>query len=333
MNATSPGLEGLQREIATIDGVALFPGAPLSPRTTFRIGGPAELLVEVGREVALSAVLSAVRAVGVPCFVLGLGSNLLVPDEGLSGVLLRLTGDLAKVRFEGTRVLAGGGVALPRLARRTVSQGLAGLEALAGFPSTVGGAVVMNAGSYGAEICDVLEGVRVVSPQGEARELETGALAASYRTTRLQGSGEIVSLARFRLHPGDAVAGLARIQELNRRRWSSLPSGHPNAGSIFRNPPGDAAGRLIDACGLKGRRSGKAEISPRHANVIVNLGSATARDVLALMLEARRAVEERFGIELEPEIVLAGGLRAAWAEATGSAIPRPAGDPSVSSGR
>jgi len=191
----------------------------------------------------------------------------------------------------------------------------------------------MNAGSYGAEICDVLESVRVVSRGGEARDLAVGELGAAYRTTRLQGSGEIVALARFRLAAGDAVAGLARIQELNRMRWSSLASGLPNAGSIFRNPPGEAAGRLIDACGLKGRRSGQAEISQRHANVIVNLGSATARDVLTLMLEARRAVQERFGIALEPEIVLAGGLRAEWAEAAESTLPQRGVDPSVSSAR
>jgi UDP-N-acetylmuramate dehydrogenase len=308
---------GLQREIEALAGVELSVAAPLAPRTTFRIGGEAELLAEVGSEEALCGVVAAVWSTGTPCLVLGLGSNVLFPDEGLGGLVLKLVGDLARVRFDGTSVEAGGGVPLPRLARRTVAQGLSGLEALAGFPSTVGGAVVMNAGSYGAEIRDVLDVARVIAADGVVREVGVDALEAGYRTTRLQGSGEIVASARFRLAPGDAATGLARIQELNRRRWRSLPSGHPNAGSIFRNPAGEAAGRLIEACGLKGRRHGEAEISPRHANVIVNLGAATAADVLALMVEARRAVEDRFGIALEPEIVLAGPLRAEWLAATG----------------
>lgn len=328
MTTNSPGL---QREIAALSDVALFVAEPLAPRTTFRIGGAAELLAEVGSEAALRAVVAALRPTDTACMVLGLGSNVLFPDEGIGGLVLKLVGDLARVRFDGTSVEAGGGVPLPRLARRTVAQGLSGLEALAGFPSTVGGAVVMNAGSYGAEIRDVLDVARVIAVDGAVREVSVEALGAGYRTTRLQGSGEIVASARLGLTPGDAATGLARIQELNRKRWRSLPSGHPNAGSVFRNPVGEAAGRLIEACGLKGQRHGEAEISPRHANVIVNLGAAKAADVLALMLEARHAVEDRFGIALEPEIVLAGSLRGRWIEATGREAHSDEGGPSVSS--
>jgi UDP-N-acetylmuramate dehydrogenase len=190
-------------------------------------------------------------------------------------------------------------------------------EALSGFPSTVGGAVYMNAGCYGTEIKDLLIRATLVDRQGRLHRIGVEDLGASYRRTRLQGRGDIVTRASFQLDPGPADEALARIQELNRRRWSSLPSGAPNAGSIFRNPPADHAGRLIESVGLKGRRRGGAEISPRHANVIVNIGNASADDVLGLMAEAREAVSAATGVVLEPEIELAGELSRRWAEITG----------------
>ncbi len=155
----------------------------------------------------------------------------------------------------------------------------------------------------------MLHSVRVVEPDGSRRRLLTAELEPAYRSTNLGRRGAIVVRALFELAPGDAHALLARIDELNAKRWESLPSGVPNAGSIFKNPPGDYAGRLIDICGLKGRREGGAAISERHANVIVNLGGATARDVIGLMALARRTVAERHGVTLEPEVVLLGGLR------------------------
>jgi UDP-N-acetylmuramate dehydrogenase len=176
----------------------------------------------------------------------------------------------------------------------------------------VGGAVVMHAGCYGAEIMDVLVTVTALHRDGSRRRYRVGDLDASYRRTALQGTGVVVVSATFQLRAGDAAAALGRIEELNRRRWASLPSGLPNAGSIFRNPPGDHAGRLIEAAGLKGRRVGGAEISAKHANVIVNLGGGRADDVLALMLEARSSVRAAFGVELEPEIVLEGALCERW---------------------
>jgi UDP-N-acetylmuramate dehydrogenase len=167
-----------------------------------------------------------------------------------------------------------------------------------------------------------------VERDGSCRRLSRADLEPGYRTTRLQGSGSIVTRAVFRLTRGDAASALARINELNRRRRASLPSGLPNAGSIFKNPPGDFAGRLIEACGLKGRREGGAEISPRHANVIVNVDRASAADVLALMVVARGAVAARFGVELEPELVLVGSLQERWrAEATAALRGQPADPP------
>jgi UDP-N-acetylmuramate dehydrogenase len=306
----------LAQELLALPDLAVESGVDLAPLTTFRIGGPADLLVEVPTLRGLRSLLAVVRDSGSRLWLLGLGSNVLIPDQGLPGLVIRLTGYFGRVRVRGSRVSAGAAVPLARLARRMAARGLVGLEPLSGFPSTVGGAVYMNAGCYGTEIKDLLIRATLVDRRGELRRIGVDELGASYRRTRLQESGEIVTLASFQLAAGDAGEALARIRELNRRRWASLPSGAPNAGSIFRNPPGDFAGRLIESVGLKGRRRGGAEISPRHANVIVNVDRASAADVLGLMAEARAAVREAHGVTLEPEIELAGDLQARWAEIT-----------------
>lgn len=320
MSVSRDGASALRRALAGQGGLELTAGEELARHTTLKIGGPAQIWARVGTESALAALVRQARDADLPLTVLGLGSNVLVPDEGLAGVVARLGGDLGAVRVEGTRVEAGAAVPLAQLARRTAGSGLLGLEALSGFPSTVGGAVVMNAGCYGTEIADVLESCRVVTPEGEAREIPVADLAAAYRRTALQGSGCIVTGALFRLSAGDGPAALGRIEELNRKRWASLPSGLPNAGSIFKNPPGDHAGRLIEACGLKGRIAGRAQISAKHANVIVNLGGATAEDVLSLMTAVREAVSDDHGVLLEPEIVLAGSLGERWRAAAAARL-------------
>ena len=307
-------------QLAATPGLELRREAPLARLTTFRIGGVAELLVGVRSEPALAVLCRLVSSRSVPLWLLGMGSNVLVPDAGLPGVTIRLAGELGRIRRRGELVSAGAAVPLARLARRLTAAGLIGLEDLAGFPSTVGGAVVMNAGCYGTEIAQRLVSVRVVDRAGRRQRLTVGELGAGYRTTRLQGSGQIVTRALLRLRRGDGAAALARIEELNRRRWQSLPAGVPNAGSVFRNPPGDYAGRLIDLCGLKGLRRGDAEISTRHANVVVNLGAARAADVLALMLEAYRQVMDRFDVRLEPELVLLGALGAEWRSQTAAGV-------------
>ncbi len=304
----------LAAALAAVRGLQLAPGEPLARHTTLRIGGPAELFVGVESEAALQALLAEVARRASPFVVLGLGSNVLVPDEGLPGVVARLGGELRRARVDGERVEVGAALPLAQLARWLAARGLVGFEALSGFPSTVGGAVVMNAGCYGTEIKDVLESATVVERDGTRRRLGLAELAPSYRRTALQGTGAIVTSAVLRLARGDGEAALAKIEELNRKRRESLPSGQPNAGSIFKNPPGDYAGRLVEACGLKGRREGRAQISPRHANVIVNLGGATALDVLALMTAAWSAVAERSAVRLEPEVVLLGSLGERWRE-------------------
>ena len=287
-------------------------GVPLARHTTFRIGGPAGWLVDVGTLSALAALLRWVRERNQPFHLLGLGSNVLFPDEGMPGVVARLVGEFRRVRFRGEWVSAGAGIALPQVARLTARRGLVGLEALCGFPSTVGGGVVMNAGCYGTEIKDVLAGAAVLDSGGRRRRVRLTELAPAYRSTALQGSGAVVVRALFRLRRGEAATALRRIDDWNARRRSSLPYGQPNAGSIFKNPPGDYAGRLIEAAGLKGRAIHDAQISPKHANVIVNTGAARAEDVFELMRAARDAVLAQSRVTLEPEIVLAGSLGARW---------------------
>jgi UDP-N-acetylmuramate dehydrogenase len=306
-------------EFSAIRGLEVRPQEILARHSTFRIGGPAQWFAKVGTADALGALLAAARDLRVPFQVLGLGSNILFPDEGVQGVVARLGGEFERLEIDGTRVTAGAALALPRVARVTAEEGLVGLEALSGFPSTVGGAVYMNAGCYGTEIRDVLVSATLVAPDGSRRRVSAEALEPGYRETNLRDTGTIVTEAVFELERGDSVAAMARIEELNRKRWASLPAGVANAGSVFRNPAGDYAGRLVDECGLKGKVRGAARISPKHGNVIVNEGGARARDVLALMLEMRRAVRERFAVELVPEVVLAGALRDQWRAGAGGA--------------
>lgn len=304
--------QGARAAIEAVAGLSVKPNEPLARRTTFKIGGPAELFVEVGSEAALASLLAIVARQRVPFQLLGLGSNILIPDRGLSGVVARLGRGFRELRFGKGGVLAGAALALPQVAQRAAKAGLSGLEPLCGFPSTVGGAVWMNAGCYGTEIKDLLRSAWLVGPAGQRKRIGVAELGAGYRSTALQGTDWIVTRASFRLRPADPEACLAKIAGYNEKRWGSLPQGQGNAGSIFKNPPGDYAGRLIEACGLKGKERGRAAISPKHANVIVNLGGATAEDVLGLMLEARRAVRDRFGIDLHPEVILPAELGERW---------------------
>ncbi len=302
-----------------IDGVAIETGASLASFTTLGIGGPAEAFVRVSTLSGLSELRRVARESGLPTRLLGLGSNVLLPDDGLPGLTLRLVGEFDDYRITAPRVWAGAGVPLARLARRLTEAGLLGLEALAGFPSTVGGAVVMNAGCYGTEIIDLLVEVTAVDERGQVRVLKASDLGAGYRSTRLQGGDLWVTSAVLELKAGEADAAMEKLKELNRRRHASMP-GQPNAGSVFSNPEGDYAGRLIEAVGLKGAREGGARISLDHAKVIVNEGGATSADVLALMVLARRQVLEASGVLLEPELILVGNLGEEWRRRTRSAV-------------
>jgi len=284
---------------------AILADEPLSRHTTWRIGGPARWFCRVLTEEGLARVLAAARAERAPLALLGLGSNVLAADEGFPGFVVRLEGDFLRVVVEGAIVTAGGGAPLGGVCAAAARAGLSGLEPISGIPSSMGGAVRINAGAYGGEIFDVLESVRLVSRDGARRQVAAAEIAHGYRRTALVETGEIVASARLALKPAPREVIEERTRTVADKRRGALPS-EPNAGSVFKNPPGDYAGRLVEACGLKGLREGEAEISTRHANVIVNRGGARARDVLTLMRRMRSAVQEKFGVTLEPEVEMLG---------------------------
>jgi UDP-N-acetylmuramate dehydrogenase len=283
------------------------PAEPLARHTSFRIGGPADLLVSPADVGELSHVLRTAAAHGAHVSLLGGGSNMLVGDGGIRGIVVKLGRGFTDVawREDGCAVRAGAAVQLGRLARAAVERGLAGLEYAEGIPGTVGGALFMNAGAYGGDVSGAVQAVEGVEADGTVRTLATPALRFRYRRAELP-RGFVVTAVRFGLRPDAADAVAARMADARAHRLAAQPHGSANAGSIFKNPAGDHAGRLIEAVGLKGARAGRARISERHANFIVNEGGARASDVKALMELAQRAVWERSGVWLEPEVQLVG---------------------------
>ncbi len=284
--------------------------ASLARLTTIGTGGAARFLARPTSAPELAAVLAWAADEGLELAVIGLGSNLLVADEGYDGVALHLEGALAAIEIEGESVRCGGGASLAAVVRRATEAALAGIEFGCAIPGTVGGAVRMNAGAYGSEIRDVLASAEVVSAAG-ARSGGPADLDLSYRHSNVRGS-EVVAHAVLRLERGDRDEIRARVRELQRRRSESQPRKARTFGSVFKNPDeGPGAGALIEACGLKGHVSGGARISEVHANFIENTGAARSADVAALVVLARRAVHERFGVELEHEVELLGPVRLA----------------------
>jgi UDP-N-acetylmuramate dehydrogenase len=279
--------------------------AGLARLTTIGTGGPARYLARPASAPELAAVLAWAAAEGLATAVIGLGSNLLVADEGYDGVALHLEGELAAIAIDGTDVHAGGGASLAAIVRRATDAGLAGIEFGCAIPGTVGGAVRMNAGAYGSEIRDVLRSAEVVSATG-TRHGGPEQLELSYRHSNVAG-GEVVARATLRLEPDAREAVRACVREMQRRRSESQPRKARTFGSVFKNPAeGPGAGALIEACGLKGHAIGGARISAVHANFIENAGDARSADVAALVALARSCVRERFGVDLEHEVELLG---------------------------
>lgn len=280
---------------------------PLKRYTTYRIGGPADIFVAAALEEDVARTLKAAKEHGVPVYVMGCGSNLLISDEGVRGVVVRLGPSLGEIVFQGTTVRAQAGASLPKLAKLAADRGLTGLEWGGGVPGTVGGAVAMNAGAHGGETSEILRVAHLVSRDGERLTLPVDAMRYSYRRSGLiREEGHVVVAAEFGLQEESVEAVTERMKGYAARRRSTQPLGVPSSGSVFKNPPGDYAGRLIEAAGLKGARIGGAEISQVHGNFIVNLGGARASDVKGLIDLARRAVRDQFGIELELEVELVG---------------------------
>jgi UDP-N-acetylmuramate dehydrogenase len=278
---------------------------PVGPLTTYRVGGPAALFLEATGDDDLRLAARAVGEAGVPVLVVGKGSNLLVADRGFDGLALVLGEAYDFVEVDGTTVRAGAATSLPVLARRTAKEALTGLEWAVGVPGSVGGGVRMNAGGHGSDVAATLRRVRLLDLQtGDDGVVPAADLDLAYRSSAVTGA-RVVVWAEFGLAPGDADASTREIAEIVRWRREHQPGGQ-NAGSVFTNPPGDAAGRLVEASGCKGLRVGTAQVSEKHANFIQADAGGSADDVWALVQEVRRRVREATGVDLHPELKLAG---------------------------
>lgn len=280
---------------------------PMSRHTTFRVGGPADCFVTPGSADELAAVLGACREAGERAYVLGCGSNVLVADAGLRGVVVRIGPKMAAVSIDdGGAVVAQAGAMNSKVARAAQEAGFAGYEFAAGIPGTIGGAAIMNAGAYGGELRDVATGVTCLDGAGRVVEVPAADADWSYRHSMMGEAGYTVLQVMLQLHPDDPRAIQERMDDLARRRNEKQPLDLPSAGSTFKRPEGHFAGKLIQDAGMQGHTVGGAQVSTKHAGFVVNLGNATASDVLQVIRDVQDAVLADSGISLEPEVRLWG---------------------------
>ena len=282
---------------------------PLSEYTTWKIGGPARIMAWPEKEEDFSGLARFCADNDYPVRILGLGSNILAADEGVDAIVIH-TGRLNRIEWEtkasanaDTGVSAGAGTPLGALVEESIQRGAEGLEFAAGIPGSLGGAVIMNAGAFGGQMSDILHSVTVMGFDGIPRTLKKDEIRFGYRESGLKEKVFAVMSARMRLRPGDKESVRSKARDYISRRAGTQPLEYPSGGSVFKNPEGQGAGRYIDQAGLKGVRAGKAQISEKHANFIINLGGAKAADVLTLMELMARETKERFGVSLESEVV------------------------------
>jgi UDP-N-acetylmuramate dehydrogenase len=279
---------------------------PLKKHTTFRVGGPAEYLVAPAIP-EIPDLVELCRRYDMPLTVIGNGSNLLVSDQGLRGVVLELGKAASGVELSGEgNLIASAGSLLSEVAALAARNSLTGMEFAAGIPGSVGGAVVMNAGAYGGEMKDILTGVKVLTAGGEIRMRGADELDLSYRHSRMMEERELILEACIHLEPGDETAIRARMEELKNKRVEKQPLEYPSAGSTFKRPEGYFAGKLIQDAGLRGFRIGDAQVSEKHCGFVINRGAATADQILQVIREVQRLVKEHSGVELVPEVRLLG---------------------------
>ncbi|MDP3888765.1 MAG: UDP-N-acetylmuramate dehydrogenase [bacterium] len=295
-------IDGYQKIIASLGQDKVKIDEPMKNHTTFKVGGPADLFCEAETEEEIAKAVRLCQKLEVPYFILGGGSNILVSDKGIRGIVIKIINN--KMEIKDDKVNVGAGQSLPTLVLKTIDKNLEGLEFAAGIPGTVGGAVVGNAGAWQKDVGDKVARVRVLNPEGEIKWLSREECGFSYRDSRFKTSGEIILEAEFTLATRENGEVKEEIKS-NIEKRSGQPQ-EPSAGCVFVNPKPDSAGRLIDECGLKGTKIGDAEISPDHANFIINIGSAKASDVLALMDLMEQKVFEKFGIKLKREIKVVG---------------------------
>ena len=275
---------------------------PIAGHVTFRVGGPADYYVRVSDAEELKQVIALCRAREIPWFVLGNGSNLLVGDGGIRGVVLEIQRDYAEVQVDGVKVTAQAGALLSRIAAAALREGLTGFEFAAGIPGTIGGACVMNAGAYGGELKDVLREVKVLTPDGEVKELPAEELQLGYRTSVIPEKGYIVLEATLELKEGKPEEIKAVMEGLKERRIDKQPLEYPSAGSTFKRPEGYFAGKLIQDAGLRGFQVGGAQVAEKHCGFVINKEHATAADVLELIRQVQEKVLADSGVKLETEV-------------------------------
>lgn len=286
-------------------GSGIFMQEPMKKHTTFRVGGPADVLVQPD-ETALAAILALCRQYHVSYSFIGNGSNLLVGDKGIRGVVIEMTDPMGNIEVDGTQITAQAGAMLSKIANTAASNGLGGMEFAAGIPGSVGGAVVMNAGAYGGEMKDIIEKVYVLDENGAQLELDRDALDLGYRHSCIPEKKYIVTKVVLELVPRNEAEIRSEMKELNEKRAEKQPLQYPSAGSTFKRPEGYFAGKLIMDAGLRGYQVGGAQVSEKHCGFVINKGDATAADICQLMRDVSDKVQAQFGVVLEPEVKMIG---------------------------
>lgn len=286
-------------------GSGIFMEEPMKKHTTFRVGGPADVLVQPD-ETALAAILALCRQYHVSYSFIGNGSNLLVGDKGIRGVVIEMTDPMGNIEVDGTKITAQAGAMLSKIANTAASNGLGGMEFAAGIPGSVGGAVVMNAGAYGGEMKDIIEKVYVLDENGAQLELDRDALDLGYRHSCIPEKKYIVTKVVLELVPRNEAEIRSKMKELNEKRAEKQPLQYPSAGSTFKRPEGYFAGKLIMDAGLRGYQVGGAQVSEKHCGFVINKGDATAADICQLMRDVSDKVQAQFGVVLEPEVKMIG---------------------------
>jgi UDP-N-acetylmuramate dehydrogenase len=289
-----------------IPGPRLLVSEPMARHTTFKIGGPADYLVLPSSAQEVAAVWNAAAEFGVPVIALGNGSNVLVLDGGIRGLVVKLGETMGYIRHTGTTIISGAGASLTDVARYAAQCGLTGLEFAVGIPGSIGGAVFMNAGAYDGEIGNVVSAVTAVCAGRRQKRFTHADIEFGYRHSVFQDNGCIICEVELSLEKGDDLAIQKTMGDFTSRREAKQPVEKPSAGSTFKRPPGYFAGTLIEQAGLKGLKLGGAQISEKHAGFIINAGNATAADVLALIKEVQRRVHDQFGVKLQPEVRIIG---------------------------
>ena len=279
---------------------------PMKEHTTFRVGGPADLFLMPKDAEELKDAIGILRKYNMPVMVIGNGSNLLVRDKGIRGAVIQIYSRMADIAVDGEIIEARGGALLSAVAAKAADAGLPGMEFASGIPGSIGGAVVMNAGAYGGEMKDVLVSVDVLTKDLEVKTIPVGELELGYRHSVVPEAGYIALGARMKLEKGDDAAIRGRMAELAEQRREKQPLQYPSAGSTFKRPAGYFAGKLVQDAGLKGKTIGGAQVSEKHSGFLINIGGATAQDILDLIAFCQKEVKDQFGVTLETEVKIVG---------------------------